>query len=129
MYSSRRWYAAYEDAKEKPNKKPTILFESEKNSEEDKVVAYPPRNAPTGFFGGGTVPTLGTDASRTGWVEDKRRLWVTRVVYRVWVRDRANTEDIVLAVFVVLGGSLRPLRSDPTRPKEEGIGLARGFSG
>ena len=69
MYSSKRWYAANDEASEKPRRKPTILMRCKGPALNVLAVSivtdihdgcpYPPRKPPTGCFGGLTVPTFG----------------------------------------------------------------------
>lgn len=76
LYSSSRWYAAKDDARENPNRKPTILERrfGEYNGKNAQRT-YPPRMPPMGRFGGGVEPTLATTASRRGGEVERRRDW------------------------------------------------------
>lgn len=82
-YSSSRWYAAKDEARENPNRKPTTLWMVINTSKSTARITYPPRKPPTGFFWTWTAPTV-----------DVASLRVTAVVWipQRWETGRASLE-------------------------------------
>lgn len=98
LYSSNSLYAAKEDARENPKRKPITLSSNENISRTTRyhiIDAHPPRIPPTGFLGLGGTPTCAGASSRSTALDDSSRFCVVRIACRVIkVQQRVAVEAI-----------------------------------
>ena len=100
LYSSNSLYAAKDDARENPKRKPITLAGNENISSSRRyhgMGAHPPRIPPTGFLGLGGTPTCAGASSRSTALDDSSRFCVVRVACRaikVQLRVEAITRTL-----------------------------------
>jgi hypothetical protein len=79
LYSSNSLYAAKEEARENPNRKPITLTSNGYSAERSEPIeTHLPRMPPIGFLGLGATPTCAVASSRRTALDDSNRVCIVR---------------------------------------------------